>query len=63
MTTDTSGEGNTGDTEGAETPPDGSLRLVGDVPTAFDIITRSGVVDALWGIFEDSAKEEGGAAK
>jgi hypothetical protein len=63
MVTNNTGAGDEGSVEGAETPPDGSLRLVGEVPTAFDIITRSGVVDALWGIFEDSAKDEAGEVK
>jgi len=36
------------------------LRIVGEQPTAFDIITKPGVMEALTAIFNDSVKEERG---
>jgi hypothetical protein len=34
------------------------LRIVGETPTPFDIITRQGVVEALWAILEEATERE-----
>ncbi|MFL0358611.1 hypothetical protein [Curtobacterium flaccumfaciens] len=48
----------------AQQPPDEqpraepALRLVGEQPSPYDIITRQGVMEALWGILEDAEQEK-----
>lgn len=33
------------------------LKIVGDAPTPFEVITRPGVVAALWDILDDAQRE------
>ena len=38
------------------------LRIVGETPTPFDIITRQGVVEALWAILEEAHERDASPA-
>ena len=38
----------------AATQQQPALKILGQPPTPYEIITRQGVVDALWGILEES---------